>query len=146
MPCTKMVLAALAGLRTTSLLTPHIILLVPEWLYELWRVRQTYIGQLELLAAISFYYSMPDLVRHRDVVHWVDNTSALYSLFNGYSSQPDNARMINYFQLFCMMFDVRVYWEYVASKANIADLPSRRDFLLLLSLGAVYVARFAFVA
>ena len=38
--------------------------------------RKQYIGQLELLATIGVYYSIPEL-RGRRVVHWIDNTSAI---------------------------------------------------------------------
>ena len=33
----------------------------------------------------------------------------------------------------------RTWWEWVASKANISDLPSRNDFALLIRWAATYV-------
>ena len=35
-----------------------------------------YIGQLELLAAIMMYYSVPEL-RDSSPIHWIDNTNLL---------------------------------------------------------------------
>ena len=48
----------------------------------------------------------------------------------------DCARMIHIFHCLCASLNVRVWVEYVASGANLADLPSRDDFSLLLSMGS----------
>ena len=84
------------------------------------------IGQLELLAAVAVYSSFPtEFFRERDVVHYIDNTSALYSITKGYSRRPDSLAIIRAFHVLDMMLEVNVWFNYVASKANIADLPSR---------------------
>ena len=57
--------------------------------------RKTYIGQLELLAAVAAYYSLPDIVRGESVMHYVDNTSAVAALVKGYSQQPDSVRILH---------------------------------------------------
>ena len=56
-----------------------------------------YIGQLELLAAVCCYYSFPDIFRDREVIHFIDNTSALAALIKGYSGLPDSARIVHAF-------------------------------------------------
>ena len=44
---------------------------------------------------------------------------------HGYSGKPDLATMVNAFYLQLTGLRSAVYFEYVPSKANIADLPSR---------------------
>ena len=53
------------------------------------------------------------------------NTVALSGLVHGYSGKPDLAKMINAFHLQAAGLRTSVYFDYVPSKANIADLPSR---------------------
>ena len=100
--------------------------------------RQQYVGQLEVLAAVAVYTTFPEVVRGRDVVHFIDNAGALYALMNGSSSDVDSARLVHTFHALAVPLATRVWVAYVASKANLADLPSRREFALLRSMGAVW--------
>jgi len=84
-----------------------------------------YIGQLELLAATACYYSLPDIFRGREVIHFVDNTSAIAALIKGYSGAPDSSRIVHAFHSLNAGLRTNVWFQYVASKANVADLPSR---------------------
>ena len=71
---------------------------VPEWMKECWTPRMQKIGQAEILAAILPYLSIPVSQLHRrNVIHFVDNTSAISALLNGYSKAPDSAWMVNNF-------------------------------------------------
>ena len=88
---------------------------------------ETYISQAELVAAIAPFYTRPELFAGRCVVHWCDNTAALSGLVHGYSGKPDMARLINLFHVACIALDMDWYGEWVPSKANIADLPTRAD-------------------
>ena len=100
----------------------------PPWdiLLSSWRTdRKTYIAELETLAAVSIYSTFPDLFTGRKVLHWIDNTVALSALVHGYSGKPDLAKSVNIFYLQSMALRASVYFDYVPSKANIADLPSR---------------------
>ena len=84
------------------------------------------IGQLELLAAASVYVSFPSSdFEGMDVVHYIDNTSALYGLVKGYSPRPDSLRIIRAFHVANVALGANVWFNYVATKANLADLPSR---------------------
>ena len=56
------------------------------------------------------------------------DTAALSALVHGYSGKPDLAKMVNAFHLQAAGLRTSVYFDYVPSKANIADLPSRRAF------------------
>jgi hypothetical protein len=90
--------------------------------------KNQYIGQLEILAAVAVYYSEPSLFRNRDVIHWIDNTSALMALIKGYSGMSDSARLVHALYLVKYHLKCRVWFEHVVSEANVADLPSRGEF------------------
>ena len=83
------------------------------------------IGPLEAIAAAGAYTSMPDVFAGRDVLHFIDNTNALYGLAKGYSAAPDMVRVIRSFHIGNIIGQANVWFNYVASKANVADLPSR---------------------
>ena len=106
----------------------------PPWsiLLSSWRTdRKTYIAELETLAAVSVYSTYPTLFAGRKVTHYVDNTVALSALVHGYSGKPDLAKPVNIFYLQLLGLRAHVYFDWVPSKANIADLPSRHAFTLL---------------
>lgn len=84
------------------------------------------IGQLELIAAAAPYVSFPvETFQGWDVLHFIDNTSALYGMVKGYSSRPDSLAIIRAFHVANLAVRANVWFNYVASKANVADLPSR---------------------
>ena len=88
--------------------------------------KKTYIGQLEALAAAAVLETLPEsLLRDRSAIMWVDNLGAKYGLQKGYSKVPDSGRIINAFKLKQAALRMRVWFEYVPSEQNIADLPSR---------------------
>ena len=95
------------------------------------RKREQYVGQLEVLAAVAAYTSRPEQLRDRDVIHFIDNVGAYSGLGKGYSPDMDSARMISVFHTMNAALRSNVWFEYVPSKANISDLPSRNDFDLL---------------
>ena len=59
-----------------------------------------------------------DLCRDRQVIHWIDNTSAISCLIHGYSGKADSALLVNAFNLFNAGLKSRIHYEYVESKAN----------------------------
>ena len=100
-------------------------------LLDRFQMRQQYVGQLEVLAAVAAYTTFPGRLRGREVVHFIDNTGALFGLMKGYSRDVDSARLVHSFHTVCAALGSRVWLAYVASKANLADLPSRGSFELL---------------
>ena len=103
----------------------------PPWavLLSSWRLdRKTYIAELEALAAVATYTTYPEVIAGRKVIHFVDNTVALAALVHGYAGKPDLAKSVNIFYLQMIALRAHVFFEYVPSKANIADLPSREAF------------------
>ena len=101
---------------------------IPQYILDLFVKKKQKIGQCEILAATSVYSSLPALFRDRRVVHWIDNTSAISCLLHGYSGKPDSALLVNAFHLYNAGLKADIRFEYVESKANVADLPSRGEF------------------
>jgi hypothetical protein len=88
--------------------------------------KKTYIGQLEALAAACVLETLPtERMRGRPTMFWIDNLSAKYGLQKGYSKVDDSGRIINAFKVRQAFLRMRVWFEYVPSAQNIADLPSR---------------------
>ena len=98
--------------------------LLPSWSHD----QKTFIAELETLAAIAVYTTWPEMFVGRSVNHWIDNTVALSALVHGYSGKPSLAKPVNIFYLQMFSLRARVYFDWVPSKANIADLPSREMF------------------
>ena len=104
-----------------------------------WRDRKQYIGQLELLAAVSVYYSLAGELRGREVIHSIDNAGALACLIKDYSSDIDSARLVHTFWALSCALCIDVWFVFVYSDANIADWPSRGKVDFADDLGAVEV-------
>ena len=96
----------------------------------------TYIGQLELLAAIMVYWSLAWL-RGRRSFHWIDNQGAIACLIKGYASAPDCLPLLHAWVVFALESLLKPWFMYVPSKANISDLPSRQSYRMLRDLWAV---------
>jgi hypothetical protein len=101
------------------------------------------IGQLELLAAAAVYSSLASDLADRDVIHFIDNSSALYGLVKGYSPKPDSERIIRAFHVLNVAVRSNIWFNYVATKANVADLPSREAFPLLFSILKSFLPSFS---
>jgi hypothetical protein len=109
---------------------------LPESILRLWARREYIIGHAETLAPLVAILSRPEQFRGRDVILFIDNTQALYGLGKGDCRNPDCARMIHLFHVVCEALQINVWFEYVTSGANIADLPSRGEFTLLRAMGS----------
>jgi hypothetical protein len=88
---------------------------------------KTYITQGELLAPIAALYSAPHRFAGRKVIMFVDNSSALSAIINGYSGKPDLARMVNMFHIATTALCIQIWGEWVPSDANVADIPTRPE-------------------
>ena len=75
----------------------------------------------------------------RRVIHFIDNQGAMAGLAKGYAREVDSARVVHAFHAWNAGARVSVWFEYVRSKANIADLPSRDEFEMLRDMGSVEV-------
>ena len=105
----------------------HASAVVPTEMVDALCCRGQQIGQVEIIGALAPYLSIPNLLAGRPVIHWIDNTSALAALVKGYSGVPDSARLIHVFHAWNSGAQARVWFEYVPTKENPADEPSRAD-------------------
>ena len=107
----------------------HSHYVLPSWYYSLFAPhKKTYIMQGEGVGALAPLLSLPALFRGRSVVQFQDNTAALSALVHGYASKPDMCRIVNAFHLAQFLLRARVWFEWVPSDANLADLPSRLEY------------------
>jgi hypothetical protein len=98
---------------------------IPHDLREAFVARKQQIGQVEIIGAIIAYLSVPAELVGRRIIHFVDNTSAIAAMTKGYSNMPDSARLVHTFHAWQAGAESDVWFEYVPSKANPADEPSR---------------------
>ena len=97
-------------------------------LEELYDIKDQYIAQLEMMAVLSVYASLPSVFKGQHVLHFVDNQGVLWNLVDASSREPGCAGMAHSTALLHHQLRVSVWYEYIASDANIADMPSRGDF------------------
>ena len=98
---------------------------LPQGLRERFLVRKQYIGQDELVGALTPYLSLPGLFGEAKVLHFIDNTAALAGLTKGYSRVVDSAHIVHAFHAWNVAIGAHVWFEYVRSEANPSDEPSR---------------------
>jgi len=102
---------------------------VPRWVYPFMRVLQTYIGQLEIMAVLFAYLTIPrSRLTSRPVLHFIDNTSSMAGAIKGYSPKSDSSWLLSILHLLLSSIEVIPWFAYVASAANCSDGPSRGDF------------------
>ena len=102
---------------------------IPADLRAAFLERKQQIGQVEIIGGIIPYLSVPELLVGSRVIHFIDNTSAIAALAKGYSNMPDSARLVHTFHAWQAGAMCDVWFEYVPSKANPADEPSREPRL-----------------
>ena len=89
------------------------------------RQGKTLIAQLEALAGVAALLTFGHKLQGRRVWFFQDNTFALSSFVHGYASNPCMAKLSNMFNILRMTYNLDLYAEYVPSKSNVADEPSR---------------------
>ena len=65
------------------------------------------------------------MLQGRRVLGFVDNTVALSKAVHGYANDPDMAAVVNALHACDAALRIDAWFEWVPSKANVADLPSR---------------------
>jgi hypothetical protein len=90
--------------------------------------RKQQIGQVELIGEVVPYLSLPPSdLQGRQVMHWVDNSSAVAASVKGYSSAIDSALIVHALHATLARLRLDVWFEYVRTDANCSDDPSRAD-------------------
>ena len=119
MPTTTRCDPDLAPVRgETPSLWRHCSAAVPASLVAKLRPRKQQIGPLETLGALVCYLSRPEQFRNRRVIHFMDNTGALFGMAKGYTRVVDAARMVHFFHSLCAAINAQVWFEFVPSGAN----------------------------
>ena len=117
----------------------HFCFPVPEQWVARWIPKETYMGQLEILAGPIALRTWADSLRETRCLHFVDNDSASASLVKGYSPRSDSCELVGIYWLQAAQIPVDIYIDRVESKSNLSDEPSRFSDTLLLSLGSTPV-------
>jgi len=99
---------------------------VLEWLHQ----RKQQVNQLELLAVLCASMTFKEKMLGREVIFYIDNTSALSACIHGYCQAPDMGMLSNALALMLAGMACVAYFVHVAGKANSADLPSRAPFIV----------------
>jgi hypothetical protein len=101
----------------------------PEWVYDKFdnKDRSMVINQLEAYAALCGLLTVAEIAQGRQMMFVIDNTSCLCSLVKGYSRVPDLRRMTGMCHALIGNLNMEVFFDWVASKDNPADLPSRLE-------------------
>ena len=97
----------------------------PELLASLRKSRSAIINHLELLAILCCFLTFGDRLRGRKVLFFGDNTSSLSAIVHGYSASADLGRLSNAVHLAMHELQCDVFYAYVPTDANPADIPSR---------------------
>ena len=105
-----------------------------------WIPKQTYMGQLELLAAPLALATWSSRLAGRRVLLFIDNDAAASTLVRGYSNKSDSTAITGQFWLLAAQIAVELYLDRVESKSNLADGPSRLELHYMHRLHAQFVA------
>ena len=97
--------------------------------------RKTQINLYELLAVTLAVRTFANELRGKRIVAFIDNTCALNMVIRGASRKDDANGILHHLWLELAMLGVHAEWQYVPSKLNIADGPSRECFTDVLALG-----------
>ena len=78
-------------------------------------------------------------MRERAAFHWIDNTTALSAMVNGFSSHPDMALIVCSHHASVNRAGLRIQYEWIPSEANVSDWPTRAEKLCLIPADATWI-------
>ena len=113
---------------------------VADAIVSRWLQKESYMGQLELLAAPFAFSTWQDRIQNRSLILFIDNDSAAASLVKGYSPKVDSGAIVGEFWLLAAQLRVHVCIDRVESKSNLADGPSRNQFDEIKGLGGSWTS------
>jgi len=101
---------------------------VPESVAAPWRGEAEGINQGELYAANVLAWSAPDIFRGKDMIWFIDNTSAESALVKSGSATESMSRLALQAAAFFTALGARVWFEHIPSEDNPSDALSRAGF------------------
>ena len=117
--------------------------MVPATLSAYFGPRGTFINLFETVAFLAAALTLGERLRNRQIIAFIDNVSCLSWCVHGTVNNPEAARLTHAIHLRLASLGAEVFYEYVPSAANIADIPSRMedgvsadDAQILAALGA----------
>lgn len=112
----------------------HTSWVIPRDVVESWASPKNYMGQIEILAGPLALFTWKTLFHKAQFIHFVDNISAASNLIKGFSPIVDSAFLVSCYWVAMSQLQAEPYIDYVESKSNLADGPSRLDCSLLATL------------
>eukprot|EP00435_Cladocopium_sp_Y103_P037299 s2430_g9.t2 len=100
---------------------------VPDAVVAKWLPKQTFMGQLEVLAAPVALATWRTPLTSSQVIHFIDNDAAAAALVRGYSPKSDSTVMVGEYWTIAAACAIDTYVDRVESKSNLSDGPSRLD-------------------
>ena len=91
---------------------------VPSNMSEQLVAREQDVGRLEALACLLGPWNHPEILKGRNVMHFIDNASAVSGCIQGGSWVPDSSIIFQLHALSLAASGCRYWAEYVASSAN----------------------------
>jgi hypothetical protein len=85
------------------------------------------INELEFLGMLCAHLTFGHLLRGCSVLHFGDNTTALSAAVSGRAESEAMRRMVLHYALAVAEEGSEIFVDWVPSKANVADIPSRPD-------------------
>ena len=99
----------------------------PTWILRQLQDRKPQIGLMELRAVLCATLTFPEILKDRQCIFFIDNTHALSACIHGYCRNTDMGRLCNLLHLALAGLRCQPFFEWVPSKANPTDLPSREE-------------------
>ena len=100
---------------------------VPTWLCACLEDRKTQIHHFEMLAILDAVVTFGSLLRDRRALFFCDSTTAMLSAVHGTGRSADMCAVANALHLEFARLQCRPWFEWVPSKANPNDIPSRQE-------------------
>ena len=109
---------------------------VPRFLVERWSSNgaQQLIAQAEMLPILVAKRLFADWLRHRNVVFYIDNDSAMFGCIKGLSPVEFSAAILRNIGEADLVSQSKSWYARVPTEANVADGPSRLDFAYVLEV------------
>ena len=107
---------------------------VPDWITYVWKDRLTQITNIEAVCPLLALGTWPELFSNKLWIHWTDNQGALSALIGGSAGVCDLNHISFTTWDTAEKLNAIPWFEYVRSKSNPLDGPSRGDLSLLPSI------------
>ena len=114
---------------------------IPKSIRRKLQRRRTNIMAYEIIAGVLAILALDNLLPERVCIrHYVDNWSAKQCIVKGHFKKPDHSDIVGILWSTAAHRSIGYWSEWVQSKANLADAPSRKDFSTMKQLHATEIS------